>query len=109
MRRAASVALALIAGVIVSHQVLYARLLVPRLAQFRSVPPLVWLAVTSPIWLAGLASGASLRCWPEVALSALVAAMAIQTYEACAYSVSRTARTIAPRSTHSTTASQAGA
>ncbi len=84
MRRAASVALALIAGVIVSHQVLYARLLVPRLAQFHSVPPLVWLAVTSPIWLAGLASGMSLRSWREVALSALVAAMAIQTYEAWA-------------------------
>jgi hypothetical protein len=81
MRRAVCVALALLAGVTVSDQVLYARLLVPRLPQLHSVPMLVWLAVTSPIWLAGLASGMSLRSWRDTALGAFVAAIAVQSYE----------------------------
>src|SRR6266404_1733530 len=79
MRRVVAVALALVAATAVSH-ILRARL-VAMSPQPTGLPPFVWLAVTSPSWMTGLTGGMCLRSWRQIALAALLAAVALQSYE----------------------------
>jgi len=79
MRRVVAVALALVAATAVSH-ILHARL-VAMFPQPTGLPPFVWLAVTSPSWITGLTGGMCLRSWRQIALAALLAAVALQSYE----------------------------
>jgi len=79
VRRVVAVALALVAATAVSH-ILRARL-VAMSPQPTGLPPLVWLAVTSPPWATALTGGMCLRSWRQIALAALLAAVALQSYE----------------------------
>src|SRR5437016_294092 len=79
MRRVVAVALTLVAATAVSH-ILRARL-VAMSPQPTGLPPFVWLAVTSPSWMTGLTGGMCLRSWRQIALAALLAAVALQSYE----------------------------
>jgi len=79
MRRVVAVALAMVAATAVSH-ILHARL-VAMSPQPTGLPPFVWLAVTSLPWVTGLTGGMCLRSWRQIALAALLAAVALQSYE----------------------------
>jgi len=79
MRRVVAVVLALAAATAVSH-ILRARL-VAMSPQPTGLPLFVWLAVTSPPWMTGLTGGMCLRSWRQIALAALLAAVALQSYE----------------------------
>jgi len=79
MRRVVAVALTLVAATAVS-EALRARLVAVS-PQPTGLPPFVWLAVTSPSWMTGLTGGMCLRSWRQIALAALLAAVALQSYE----------------------------
>jgi len=79
MRRVVAVALTLVAATAVS-EALRARLVAVS-PQPTGLPPFVWLAVTSPSWMTGLTGGMCLRSWRQIALAALLASVALQSYE----------------------------
>jgi hypothetical protein len=78
MRRVVAVALAL-APVAAVSEALGAKAR-GDVAQPTRLPPFVWLAVTSPCWVMGLTGGMCLRSWRQIALAALLAAVAFQSY-----------------------------
>src|SRR6266404_4781368 len=75
--RIAAVVLAVFLGILVSHQVLYKLLLVPRLPAYHSVPIPVWFALTTPVLVAAVLGGMALRSWRETTLTSLLGGVAV--------------------------------
>jgi hypothetical protein len=75
------VALAVPAGAVVSHQILYKLIVVPRLPAYHVVPLPVWLGVMSPLLVGAVLGGMALYPWREVVLTAFLGAVAVLGYE----------------------------
>ena len=74
------VVVGLVAGVIVSDQVMYRFLVVPRLTEWQSVPIHQWLIVLLPVVLTGVIGGGYLLRRGQRLVVALLAAIATQGY-----------------------------
>jgi hypothetical protein len=73
-------ALVTVAAAMLSQQVLYEWLVVPRLADVRHVPVAWWLGLAAPVILSALISGWMARHWDETLAAAALGAFGVQAY-----------------------------
>jgi hypothetical protein len=73
-------ALGMVAAAAVSQQLLYEKLVVPRLSGLSAVPFLWWLGVALPVLVVALALGWVAKSWLESFTAAGIAAVGLQAY-----------------------------
>ena len=69
-----------VAAAVLSQQVLYEWLVVPRLAGLRQVSVAWWLGLAAPIILVALISGWLAKSWGEPLVAAILGTLGLQTY-----------------------------
>ena len=73
-------ALVTVAAAVLSQQVLYDWLVVPRLAGPRQVSVACWLGLAVPVILVALISGWLAKSWGETLVAAILGTLGLQTY-----------------------------